>query len=130
MRLDTPALWCTECQTGIAQAELDDKELESTFYDIAFMLEDGKELIIATTRPELLPACVAVFVHPDDERYSSFIGKKVKTALGVDVPLLTDDAVARKKGTGAVMCCTYGDETDLLWHDTYNLPEKIILDTT
>ena len=69
-RQEAPAIWCPECQTAIAQAELNDLERETTFYTLAFTLEDGATLPIATTRPELLPACVAIFVHPDDARYS------------------------------------------------------------
>ncbi len=129
-RENTPALWCTECQTGIAQAELDDKELESVFYDIAFSGENGKEIVIATTRPELLPACVAVFVHPEDERYTEWHGKNVTTPLGQEVPVIADDTVAKEKGTGAVMCCTYGDETDLMWRKKHDLPERIIISKT
>lgn len=122
-----PALWCTECATSIAQAELDDKEVDAVFYDIAFKTDAGT-LTIATTRPELLPACVAVFVHPEDPRFTSLVGTTVRTPLGHEVTVMTDDKVDQSKGSGAVMCCTYGDETDLFWKEKYNLPEKIILD--
>ncbi len=125
---NAPALRCTECQTGVAQAEVEDKEFESVFYDIQFSLEDGSPLIIATTRPELLPACVAVFVNKEDPRYQHLIGKNVITPLGTKVPMLSDEKVGIDKGTGVVMCCTYGDETDMYWVKTYELPEKIILD--
>lgn len=80
-RMNVPALWCTECETSIAQAELDDKDIDAVFYDIAFELEDGSPLTIATTRPELLPACVAVFVHPEDERFQKLVGASVTTPL-------------------------------------------------
>lgn len=122
-----PALWDIEVQTSIAQAEIDDKEMDSFFHDLKFTLENGEDLIIATTRPELLPACVAVFVNPEDERYKHLIGKKVTTPLGDKVDIMSDNKVALDKGSGAVMCCTYGDETDLYWVKTYNLPEKIII---
>jgi len=122
-----PALWCTECATSIAQAELDDKEVDAVFYDIAFKTATGT-LTIATTRPELLPACVAVFVHPEDPRFASLVGTTVRTPLGHEVTVMTDDKVDQTKGSGAVMCCTYGDETDLFWKEKYDLPEKIILD--
>lgn len=122
-----PALWCTECQTAVAQAEVEDKEFESVFYDLRFTLENGADLIIATTRPEYLPACVAIFVHPDDTRYSSIVGQMVTTPLGDKVPLLTDDKVQLDKGTGAVMCCTYGDETDMYWVKKHQLPEKLYI---
>lgn len=124
---DSPALWCTECQTSVAQAEVDDKELDSQFHDIRFKLEDGSDLTIATTRPELLPACVAVFVNPNDQRYAHLIGKKATTPLGDQVEILTDEKVSVEKGTGIVMCCTYGDETDMYWVKKYNLPEKVII---
>lgn len=126
-RRDAPALWDTEFQTSVAQAEIEDKELESYFHDIKFTLEDGSDLIISTTRPELLPACTAVFVNPDDERYKNYIGKKVTTPLNVEVEILADEKVDINKGSGAVMCCTYGDETDLYWVKTYKLKEKIIV---
>ncbi len=127
-RLDAPALWCPECQTSVAQAELEDKEMDSVFYNLAFELEDGSELIIATTRPELLPACVAVFVNPEDERYSHLVGKTVTTPLGDSVKIIIDEKVSINKWTGVVMCCTYGDETDMYWKKQYDLPEKIIID--
>jgi valyl-tRNA synthetase len=126
-RRNSPALWDTEFQTSVAQAEIEDKELESYFHDIKFTLEDGSSLIISTTRPELLPACTSVFVNPNDNRYKHFIGKKVKTPLNVEVEILADEKVDINKGSGAVMCCTYGDETDLYWVKTYNLKEKIIV---
>lgn len=125
---NAPALYCTECHTSFAQAEKEDKEKEAVFYDLAFKIEDGQDLIIATTRPELLPACVAVFVNPEDTRYKHLVGKKVKTPLGQEVEIMADGKVELEKGSGAVMCCTYGDETDIYWSRMHALPEKIILD--
>ncbi|MFA6416143.1 MAG: valine--tRNA ligase [Candidatus Paceibacterota bacterium] len=125
---NAPALYCTECQTSFAQAEKEDKEKNAVFYDISFKIEDGGELIIATTRPELLPACDAIFVNPEDERFKQIIGKKVITPLGYMVKVMTDEKVDQEKGSGAVMCCTYGDETDIYWAKKYNLKERIILD--
>ncbi|EKD25245.1 MAG: hypothetical protein ACD_80C00097G0007 [uncultured bacterium (gcode 4)] len=125
-----PALRCPECQTSVAQAEVEDKEFDSTFYDLQFTLEDGTPVIIATTRPELLPACVAVFVNPEDERYKNLIGKDIITPLGKKVKILADEKVGIEKGTGVVMCCTYGDETDMYRVQTYKLPDCIVLDTT
>lgn len=124
---EATALYCHNCHTAVAQAEVEDKEVSSVFYDIAFKGDDGNELMISTTRPELLPACVAVFVHPDDKRYTTILGKNIITPLGKTVPVLADNKVSTEKGTGAVMCCTYGDETDLYWVRKHNLPEKIIL---
>ncbi len=123
---NAPALYCTECRTSFAQAEKEDKEKEAVFYDLSFKVEDGQELVIATTRPELLPACSAVFVHPEDPRFTDLIGKKVTTPLGQEVEIMADEKVEKEKGTGAVMCCTYGDETDIYWAKKYNLPERII----
>lgn len=129
-KLNTPALWCTECRTSIAQAELEDRVSESVFYEIPFTIENGRIINIATTRPELLPACVAVFVHPNDERYSDIIGQCISTPLNDTVRILADTKVDPNKGTGAVMCCTYGDETDMYWRKVYSLSEKIIMDTS
>lgn len=124
----SPTLYCVECRTAVAQAEVEDKEKDSVFYDLQFTIEEtGETLPIATTRPELVPACVAVFVHPDDERFAQLVGKKVKTPLGVSVNIMTDDKVAMDKGTGAVMCCTYGDETDRYWVKKHGLNERVII---
>src|SRR5438128_1501344 len=90
-RKEAPTIWCPECRTAIAQAELSDLERESEFITIAFRLENGDTLPIATTRPELLPACVAVFVAPNDPRFQRFVGQKVTVPLfGQQVPLLED----------------------------------------
>ncbi len=121
-RQQSPTIWCPECQTAIAQADVDDLERETTFHTLAFRLPDGATLPIATTRPELLPACVAVFVHPGDGRYLSLIGQSVMTPLGQTVPLLADPAADPRKGTGVVMCCTFGDTTDVTWQKTHQLP--------
>ena len=130
---DKPALWCTECRTSIAQAELESKDISSTFNYIKFYLEDSDTdyLEVATTRPELLPACVCVFVNPNDDKRKSYIGKKVRVPLfDFLVPVMCDDKAALDKGTGVVMCCTFGDQTDLEWYQKYNLPCKEAIDTT
>ncbi|MEM4397877.1 MAG: valine--tRNA ligase, partial [Candidatus Woesearchaeota archaeon] len=130
-RKESPTIWCPECQTAIAQVELEDKELDSTFNDIVFKIVDEKNnfvenLIIATTRPELLSSCVAVFVHPDDDRYKKYIGKKAKVPLFEHiVPIIADERVSMDKGTGCVMCCTFGDQTDIEWYKAYNLPLRV-----
>ncbi|MCP4356781.1 MAG: valine--tRNA ligase [Chloroflexi bacterium] len=122
-RQKAPAIWCPECQTAIAQAEVDDLERETVFYTLDFKLPNGRTLPIATTRPELLPACVAVFVHPDDGRYNSRIGQQIHIPLFErTVPLLADSGADPEKGTGAVMCCTYGDTADVVWQRVHNLP--------
>jgi valyl-tRNA synthetase len=123
-RKDAPAMWCPECQTGISQVEAQDKEIETTFNDIVFKVEN-KDLVIATTRPELLPACVAVFYHPSDSRYKKLKGKNAKVPLfNFEVPIMEDARVDREKGTGIVMCCTFGDQTDMEWQKAYNFPIK------
>ncbi|HLC46317.1 MAG TPA: valine--tRNA ligase [Candidatus Nanoarchaeia archaeon] len=131
-RKESPVLWCTNCQTAIAQVELDDAEKDSFFNDIIFKLlkNDGKEedLIIATTRPELLPACVAVFVHPEDERFQDNVGMVCRVPLfNQEVPILVDKKVDPSKGTGIVMCCTFGDQTDMEWYLSHNLPLKVVI---
>ncbi len=124
-RKEAPTMWCPECQTAIAQVELEDKEFKSTFNDLIFKIGD-KDLIIATTRPELLSSCVAVFVHPDDKRYKKYVGKKaIVPIFNHEVPILVDKRADMEKGTGAVMCCTFGDQTDIEWYKAHNLPLRI-----
>jgi len=126
-RKDAPAMWCPECRTGVAQVEVEDKEIDSFFNDIIFKI-DGEEVKIATTRPELLPACVSLFYHPDDKRYKKYLGKKAKVPLfNFEVPVMEDKRVAMDKGTGIVMCCTFGDQTDMEWQKAYNLPIKLAI---
>jgi len=121
-RKDAPTMWCPQCQTGISQVECQDKELDSFFSDIVFKI-NGEDLIIATTRPELLPACVAVFFHPDDDRYKKHLGKKAKVPIfNLKVPIMEDSRVDQQKGTGIVMCCTFGDQTDMEWQKAFDLP--------
>ena len=123
-RKDAPAMYCPECQTGVSQVEAKDKEIESEFNYIKFKI-DGKDLIIATTRPELLPACVAIFYYPDDKKFSKLKGKKAKVPLfNFSVPILEDKRVSKEKGTGIVMCCTFGDQTDMEWQKAHNLVIK------
>ncbi len=127
-RREAPTIWCPECQTALAQAELNDLERESEFVTLAFRLENGNTLPIATTRPELLPACVAVFVQPNDKRYQGLVGQRLTVPLlGFEVPILADMKADPEKGTGAVMCCTFGDVTDVEWWYKYNLPLKTII---
>ncbi len=123
-----PALRCTKMQTTLAQAETEEQEFNEFFNYLNFTLEDGKKLVIATTRPELLPACVAVFVHPDDERFTKYVWKNIITPVGVTVPILADDKVKMDKGTWVVMCCTYGDEVDVYRVQKHHLWEKIMID--
>lgn len=124
-----PMLWDPVDQTAIAQAEVVDQELASTFNDIHFGIDGSSEKItIATTRPELIPACVGVFYHPEDARYQHLKGKFAVTPLfGVKVPILEDDSVEMEKGTGIMMCCTFGDEKDIEKWRKHNLELKLVL---
>ena len=121
---EAPVLWCPHCRTSIAQAELDSVERETLFSTLAFK-SGGASLPVATTRPELLFGCVALFVHPEDEHYRSFIGKEALVPLyDFTIPILANPSVDRDKGTGLVMCATFGDMADLEWYNTYGLPYK------
>ncbi|MFV9676262.1 MAG: valine--tRNA ligase [Methanosarcinales archaeon] len=123
-----PTVWCPKCGTAIAQVETEDKLLPSTLYDITFNVE-GEDLFIATSRPELLPACVSVFYHPTDERYKRYAGKNAKVPLfGHEVPIMADEKADPESGTGIVMCCTAGDSTDVEWWKTHNLPWISVID--
>ena len=126
-RIDSPALWCTECQTTIAQVELEGKEEESKFNDIIFKAQ-GHDLVISTTRPEFLPATVALFFNPKDKRYSKLKGKKAKVPLfDYEVPILTDESCDIEKGTGLMMVCTFGDQEDVEKYKTYKLPLRELI---
>jgi len=121
-----PTLWCPECQTAIAQAELEDKELGSQFSTVKFE-SGGKLLPVATTRPELIPACVAIFINPKDKRFGNLEGKKAKVPLfNYEVPILKDDSADIEKGTGVMMVCSYGDKFDVDAINKYKLKPKII----
>ena len=118
-----PALYCVACRTSVAQAELDDAEFPSFFTNISFKADSGKLLEISTTRPELLPACVALLFNPTDDRYTHLYKTYATVPLfGNRVPILHDEKVNPEKGTGLVMVCTFGDTTDIEWYKKYNLP--------
>lgn len=127
-RTDYPTMWCTTCQTTIAQAELENMDISSHFSDMVFKC-GGQDLIISTTRPEMLSACVALFYHPDDARYAKLKGKFATVPLfNYEVPILSDESVAIDKGTGLMMVCTFGDKDDVeKWH-RYMLPLRITID--
>lgn len=127
-RANQPILWDPVDRTALAQADIEDKEKVSVMNDIIFETETGEKIIIATTRPEMLPACVAVFYNPNDSRYKHLKGKLAITPLfGEKVAILPDDLVQVDKGTGLVMCCTFGDTTDIMWWKTHKLESKIII---
>lgn len=123
------ALYCTACQTSVSQAEIDDLESKTFFNTIIFAADNGNDLAVATTRPELLAACAALFYHPDDDRYRLLKGTYARVPVyGHLVPLMPDERVLIDKGTGLVMCCTFGDKTDIEWFKQYNLPYKQVFD--
>jgi valyl-tRNA synthetase len=121
-RAEAPVMWCPQCQTALAQADLEDKTLTSALQEIQFTTTDGVTFAIATTRPELLLACVAIFVHPADPRFQHLHSKRVLVPLTPrTVPVIYDVTVAREFGTGAMMVCTWGDAEDVQRWKKYQL---------
>ena len=124
---DAPTLWDVDDQTAVAQAEIEDRERPGAYHLIAFHASDG-EVMIDTTRPELLVSCVALVAHPDDERYRDRVGTTVRTPLfGVEVPVLTHHLAQPDKGTGIAMVCTFGDTTDVTWWRELDLPTRNVI---
>ncbi len=125
-----PTLWDVTFRTAVAQAELEDREVDGAFYRIAFHTPDGGLVPVATTRPELLPACVALVARPGDERYAGLIGSTVRTPLfGVEVPVLAHHLADPAKGTGIAMVCTFGDANDITWWRELGLPARPVMGT-
>ncbi len=140
---EAPALWDVTFRTAVAQAEIEDRETPGTFIRLAFALSNDRdpergslpvsaaepgEVVVATTRPELLPACVALVAHPDDERYNALFGSTATTPLfGVQVPILAHRLAEPAKGTGLVMVCTFGDMTDVTWWRDLQLETRPVI---
>ncbi|MHB1928353.1 MAG: valine--tRNA ligase [Acidimicrobiales bacterium] len=125
---EAPTLWDVDFQTAVAQAELEDREVEGAYYSLAFVRDDGSPLVIETTRPALLPACVAVVAHPDDSRYQHLFGTTVVTPLfGVAVPVVAHPLAEPDKGSGVAMICTFGDLTDVTWWRELRLPVRAVV---
>lgn len=123
-----PINWCPRCETAIADAEVEHEKRQGTLHYIRFRVEDGKPLSIATTRPELLPACVTVAVNPNDERYKQYVGKKIQVPIANrKVEIIAEDMVDPEFGTGVVMICTYGDKADVKSVAKHNLPVIICI---
>ncbi|MEP6480975.1 MAG: valine--tRNA ligase [Rhodoglobus sp.] len=125
---DAPTLWDITFRTAVAQAELEDKEQPAAYHRVSFHKPDGSTVEIETTRPELLPACVALVAHPDDERYRDLFGTTVTTPLfGVEVPIVAHHLAQKDKGSGIAMICTFGDVTDVIWWRELDLPNRTII---
>jgi valyl-tRNA synthetase len=129
-QLEAPTLWDVDFRTAVAQAELEDREVPGAYHRIRFARADGDGFVeIDTTRPELIPACVALVAHPDDARYQPLFGTEVLTPLfGVKVPIRPHTLADPEKGTGVAMICTFGDITDVTWWRELNLPVRSVIE--
>jgi valyl-tRNA synthetase len=122
-RVEAPTLWDVDFRTAIAQAELEDKEIPGAYHRIKF-----SDLEIETTRPELIPACVALVAHPDDARYKPRFGTTVRSPLfNVEVPVVAHELADPEKGSGIAMICTFGDTTDVVWWRELDLPVRSVM---
>ncbi|WP_117212928.1 valine--tRNA ligase [Allorhizocola rhizosphaerae] len=121
-RAHGPTLWDTTFQTAVAQAELEERQVKGAFHDLRF-----GPVTVKTTRPELLPACVALVANPSDNRYRDLFGTRVSSPLGDEVPVLAHHLADPQKGTGIAMVCTFGDTTDVIWQRELDLPIKPVL---
>jgi valyl-tRNA synthetase len=125
---EAPTLWDVTFRTAVAQAELEDREVAGAYYRIAFHTPDGGVVPVATTRPELLPACVALVARPGDDRYTGLVGTSVRTPVfGVEVPVLAHHLADPAKGTGIAMVCTFGDSADVTWWRELGLPARPVM---
>ena len=126
---EAPTLWDVDFKTAVAQAELEDRDRPGAYHTLAFHKSDGSgDILIDTTRPELLAACVALIAHPEDDRYKPYFGSTVRTPLfNVEVPVLAHPLAQIDKGTGIAMCCTFGDLTDVTWWRELQLPMRAII---
>jgi valyl-tRNA synthetase len=127
-QLEAPTLWDVDFRTAVAQAELEDREQPGAYHRIRFARPGGESVYIETTRPELIPACVALVAHPDDERFRGLFGTEVITPLfGVRVPLEAHALADPEKGSGVAMICTFGDITDVTWWRELSLPVRAVI---
>ena len=127
-QLEAPTLWDVDFRTAVAQAELEDREMPGAYHRLRFHRLDGGAIEIETTRPELVPACVALVAHPDDARYRPLFGSSVVTPLfGVRVPIVAHPLADPAKGSGIAMICTFGDITDVTWWRELSLPVRAIV---
>jgi len=128
-RVLQPTLWDPVDHTALAQAEVTEREMPGTMWNVAFGLSNGGEVIIGTTRPELIGACGALMIHPEHPRRGE-LGQvqAISPLFSVPVPIITDERVDPEVGSGVVMCCTFGDTTDIEWWKTHDLPTRVIVD--
>jgi valyl-tRNA synthetase len=128
-KAEAPTLWDVDFRTAVAQAEIEDREVDGLYHRIAFDRADGSGTIeIETSRPELIPACVALVAHPDDGRYAPLVGTNVVTPLfRVPVPIVAHELADPEKGTGIAMICTFGDVTDVTWWRELGLPARVVV---
>src|SRR5579872_2585178 len=127
-QVEAPTLWDVDFRTAVAQAELEDREQPGAYHRIHFTRPDGSFIDIETTRPELIPACVALVAHPDDARYKPLFGTDVETPLfGARVPIKPHELADPEKGSGIAMICTFGDVTDVVWWRELKLPVRAII---
>jgi valyl-tRNA synthetase len=125
---DAPTLWDVDFRTAVAQAELEDREIGGAYHKISFHGADGAPIVIETTRPELIPACVALVAHPDDERYQPLFDTQARTPLfDVEVPIRAHPLAEPEKGSGIAMVCTFGDITDVTWWRELQLPNRDVV---
>jgi len=125
---ESPTLWDVTFQTAVAQAELEARDYAGAYHRVAFRQADGSPIHIETTRPELIPAVVALIAHPDDERYQPLFGTTVSSPVfGVEIPVLAHPAAEPDKGAGIAMCCTFGDLTDVMWWRELQLPVRTVI---
>jgi len=125
---EAPTLWDVDFRTAVAQAELEDRDVPGAYHSLRFTRSDGGDVVIETTRPELLAACVALVAHPEDERYQPLFGTTVTTPLfGAQVPVVAHRLAEPEKGSGIAMICTFGDLTDVTWWRELQLPTRNIV---
>ena len=128
---EAPVLWDVDDRTAVAQAELEDRDMPGAYHRVPFRrVDSGEPIFIETTRPELIPACVALVAHPDDGRYQALVGSTVRTPLfDVEVEVRAHPLADPEKGSGIAMICTFGDINDVTWWRELQLPVRNIVGT-
>jgi valyl-tRNA synthetase len=126
---EAPTMWDVDFLSAVAQAEIEDREISGTYHTVRYGLDGGAgEILIETSRPEMIPACVAIVVNPDDERYRPLVGSTAISPLfRVPVPVVAHELADPEKGTGAAQICTFGDVTDVIWWRDLSLPTRVVI---